>query len=163
MRVCSPHQIFFYFQIIQLFDKLLFYNLEPVDSLCPLSPAGAAFSAVGEFCASSKREPAMSEFEEGNDGWTWTVSSQLSIIGGPVSCEVEMRGRRGCVCPTKPGPLCWPEVWYREITTFVFEPLMELPYDLPVGTPKQTTTSPIHKIFILRYSKISRQSFLLFS
>lgn len=33
------------------------------------------------------------------------MSSQLSIIGGPVSCEVEMPGRGGCVCSTKPGSL----------------------------------------------------------
>lgn len=71
-----------------------------------LSPAGVTFSAVGEFCVSSKRETALSEFEEGNDGgWTWTVLSQLSIIDGPVSCEVEMPGTGGFVCSTKPGSL----------------------------------------------------------
>ena len=39
------------------------------------SPAGATFSAAGKFCVSSKREPAMSELEKGNDGSYYLLSA----------------------------------------------------------------------------------------
>ena len=35
-----------------------------------LSSDAATCSATGEFCVSSKREPAMSELEKDSDGWT---------------------------------------------------------------------------------------------
>lgn len=46
-------------------------------------------------------EPATSKFE----GWNCTVSSELSVIGGPVPCEMETPGVGGWVCSTKPGSL----------------------------------------------------------